>query len=93
MANYVARIELHNATYDDYEKLHAAAAHRGLLRTIVSDGGQKFQLPAGTYVAAGTGATLQQAYDAAEAAARETRKTFWVVVADWVSARWSLQAA
>jgi hypothetical protein len=93
MPNYVARIELHNATYEDYEKLHTAAERRGLLRTIASNNGQKFQLPTGTYVAENTKATLEQAYDAAEAAAKETRKSFWVVVADWASARWSLQAA
>ena len=93
MANYVARIELHNASHDDYETLHAAAQRRGLLRTIVASDGKKYQLPTGTYVVENTNATLQQVYDAAEAAATETRKKFWVVVADWSSARWSLQAA
>lgn len=93
MANYVARIELHNASYDDYETLHSAASRRGFSRTIASDNGGTYRLPTGTYVASGTNATLQQAYDAACAAARETRKAFWVVVADWASARFSLQAA
>ncbi len=93
MANYVARIELHNATYDDYETLHAAAARRGLFRTIVANDGKKYQLPTGTYIAENTAVTLEQAYSAAEAAATETRKRFWVVVADWASARFSLQAA
>lgn len=93
MANYVARIELHNATYDDYERLHVAAKNRGLLRTIVANDGTKYQLPTGTYVAENTQASLEQAYAAAEAAATETRKRFWVVVADWASARFSLRAA
>lgn len=93
MANYVARIELHGATYDDYERLHAAAARRGFLRTIVSGDGKRYQLPTGTYAVENTNATLVQAYDAAEAAAAETQKRFWVVVTDWASARWSLQAA
>jgi hypothetical protein len=93
MANYVARIELHNANYADYETLHAAASRRGFSRTIVADNGEKYQLPTGTYVAEGTNATLQQAYNAAEAAATETRRTFWVVVADWASAKFALQAA
>jgi hypothetical protein len=93
MANYVARIELHNATYDDYVRLHGAAARRGLLRTIVASDGKKYQLPTGTYIAENTSVSLEQAYAAAEAAATETRKRFWVVVADWASARFSLQAA
>jgi hypothetical protein len=88
MANYVARIELHSATYDDYETLHAAAQRRGFSRMIVSNDGKKYQLPTGTYVAANTNATLEQAYDAAQ-----TRKAFWAVVADWASARFSLQQA
>ena len=91
MANYVARIELHGATYNDYETLHAAAQRRGFSRTIVANDGRKYQLPTGTYVAENTNATLEQAYDAARAAAAETRKTFWTVVADWASARFSLQ--
>jgi hypothetical protein len=93
MANYVARIELHNANYDDYETLHAAANRRGFSRTISADHGGRYQLPTGTYVAEGTNATLQQAYDAARAAATGTRKAFWVVVADWASAKFALQAA
>ena len=93
MANYVARIELHNASYSDYETLHAAAQRRGLSRTIVSNDGTRYQLPTGTYVAENTNATLEQAYEAAQAAASETRKVFWTVVADWASARFSLQKA
>jgi hypothetical protein len=93
MANYVARIELHSATYDDYETLHAAAQRRGFSRTIVAHDGKKYQLPTGTYVAENTSATLEQAYEAARAAAAETRKAFWTVVADWASARFSLQQA
>lgn len=93
MANYVARIELHNATYDDYERLHVAAKKRGLLRTIVATDGIKYQLPTGTYVSENTSASLEQAYAAAEAAGTETRKTFWLVVVDWASARFSLRTA
>lgn len=93
MANYVARIELHSATYDDYETLHAAASRRGFTRVIVANDGVKYQLPTGTYVAEATTATLEQAYDAARAAATETRKAFWVVVADWASAKFALQQA
>ena len=93
MANYVARIELHNATYEDYERLHGAAARRWLLRTIAANDGKKYQLPTGTYIAENNSLTLEQAYAADEAAATETRKRFWVVVADWAAARFSLQAA
>lgn len=91
MANYLARVELHNAKYEDYETLHEAMRQRGFVRTIVANDGKKYQLPTGTYVAEKTTATLEQAYSAAQAAAKETGKSSWVIVVDWTSARFSLQ--
>jgi hypothetical protein len=91
MANHLARVELHNAKYEDYEKLHEAMRQRGFARTIVANDGKKYQLPTGTYVAENTNATLEKAYGAAEAAATDTGKTFWVIVVDWTAARFSLQ--
>ncbi len=91
MANYLARVELHNAKYEDYERLHETMRQRGFVRIIVANDGKKYQLPTGTYVAEKTNATLEQAYSAAQAAATETGKAFWVIVVDWTSARFSLQ--
>jgi hypothetical protein len=90
MANYLARVELHKATYEDYEALHEAMRQRGFVRTIVANDGKKYQLPTGTYVAEKTTATLEQAYSAAQAAAAETGKSSWVIVVDWTAARFSL---
>jgi hypothetical protein len=87
--NYLARVELHNANYQDYERLHASMQKRGFLRTIVGDNGKR-QLPTGTYLVQGSGVPLEGAYSAAEAAANETGKTFWVIVVDWDSARYRL---
>lgn len=91
MANYLARVELHDAKYEDYETLHEAMRKRGFVRTIVANDGKKYQLPTGTYVAEKTNATLEQAYNASTAAAAETGKTYWVIVVDWASARFALQ--
>lgn len=93
MANYLARVELHNANYQDYETLHQSMANRGFSRTIASDGGKRYKLPTGTYVAAGTNANLQAAYNAAVAAAQETGKQFWVIVVDWNVGRFLLDEA
>jgi protein-disulfide isomerase-like protein with CxxC motif len=90
MANYLARVELHNAKYEDYETLHEAMRKRGFGRIIVANDGKKYQLPTGTYVVEKTNATLEQAYSAAQAAATETGKSFWVIVVDWTAARFSL---
>ncbi len=89
MANYIARVELHKATYQDYEQLHANMAGRGYARTIVGDDGKTYQLPTGTYVARNATASLQVALDAAEEAATETGKAWSIIVADWSAARWN----
>jgi hypothetical protein len=91
MANFLARVELHNATYQDYEALHGAMKRRGYSRTVVSNDRKKYRLPTGTYVTESTNATLEQAYSAAVAAANDTRKSFWAIVVDWSSASFALE--
>ncbi len=88
MANFLARVELHAATYADYEVLHASMSRRGFLRRITADDGRNYQLPTGTYVVMNTTSTLQNALTAANTAASETRKQSWVFVAEWSSASW-----
>lgn len=83
MANYIARVELHKATYDDYEQLHSSMAARGYARTIGADDGNTYELPTGTYVALNSSATLQTAIDAAKNAAKETGKKYSIIVGNW----------
>jgi hypothetical protein len=45
MANYLARVELHKATYEDYEALHEAMSQRGFVRTIVANDGKNISYP------------------------------------------------
>jgi hypothetical protein len=87
--NYIARVELHTASYDDYEQLHVSMANRGYDRTITGGDGRTYQLPTGTYVARDVNATLQTAQDAAKAAAGETGRKYWVIVANWDQAQWA----
>ena len=89
MANYIARVELHKAGYDDYEKLHAEMQQRSFARTIVGSDNKTYQLPTGTYVARNTSMTLDAALNAAKAAANATGRTSWVIAADWSSASWN----
>jgi len=91
MTNYLARVELHKATSEDYETLHEAMRKRGFARFIVSNEKKKYRLPTGTYIAEGSSWTLQQAYDFAVAAAADTGKSSWVIVVDWQNARFSLE--
>ena len=90
MANYLARVELHKATSEDYETLHEAMRTRGFTRFIVSSTKKKYRLPTGTYVVEGSSSTLYQAYDFAVAAAADTGKSSWVIVVDWQTGRFSL---
>src|SRR5262249_19527043 len=81
MPSFTTRVELHNATYSDYETLHAAMARRGFLRLITSDDDDTYQLPTAEYDRVGD-FTAQQVLEAAKAAAAETRKSFGVLVTE-----------
>lgn len=88
MANYIARVELHSATWNDYETLHVNMQRRGYYRVIKGSDGQWYQLPLGTYVTSNSNTSLQNALNQATAAANETGRSSSVIVADWNSASW-----
>jgi hypothetical protein len=92
MANYIARVELHAANYQDYEQLHGNMAARGFDRTIVGNDGNTYQLPTGTYVARNVTDSLTVALNAARDAAEAAGRTSWVIVTDWAAALWYLKA-
>lgn len=89
MANYIARVELHLAGPEDYERLHFGMQQRGYLRQITGEDGAIYQLPTGTYFVTDSSAMLHVALSAAVEAAKETGKEAAVMVTDWHSARWS----
>ena len=88
MANFIARVELHSASYTDYENLHIYMQQYGYARTVRGDDGKTYQLPTGTYVSASATSSVAAALQGAVAAANATGKTSSVIVADWNSARW-----
>lgn len=88
MPNFAARVELHSATYNDYETLHVAMAQRGYARTIVGDDKATYQLPTATYVAVNSSAPLAQALNAAKAAADSTGRTSSIIVFEYIPAQW-----
>lgn len=87
MARFTVRVELHSASYSDYETLHAAMARRGLSRHITSDDGKTYQLPTDEYDKKGD-FTPQQVLDSSKAAAAETGKAFAVLVTQAESRTW-----
>ncbi|EOH0529492.1 TPA: hypothetical protein QH070_002487 [Klebsiella aerogenes] len=51
MASFTVRVELSNATADDYERLHEAMETRRYFREIQDAAGNWFYLPSAEYVA------------------------------------------
>lgn len=49
MSSFITRIELHSASYSDYENLHREMGKQGFSRTIKSDDGITWQLPTAEY--------------------------------------------
>jgi hypothetical protein len=87
MATYIARVELHSATKDDYEVLHGQMQLRGYARTIVGNDNVTYQLPTGTYVLGST-ISLQDALNRAGEAANATGRKNAIIVAEWSTASW-----
>jgi hypothetical protein len=87
MPAFTTRVELHNATYSDYETLHAAMQRRGFSRRITSDSGTTYHLPTAEYDCSGN-FTTQEVLNAAKAAASETKKRFSVLVTETVRRIW-----
>jgi hypothetical protein len=89
MANFIARVELHEASGDDYEQLHANMATKGYSRTIAGSDEKTYQLPTGTYVVRSTNVNQATALTAAQEAASATGRNYSIIVADWSEATWS----
>ena len=90
MTNYLARVELYEATEEgDYDKLHAAMEERGFLPQIKADDGILYWLPTGTYVIQDTDMTLTVAHDAAMAAAGQTGFEYSVIVVEFENTQWT----
>jgi hypothetical protein len=92
MAKFTVRVELHSASYSDYETLHAAMECRGFSRFITSDDGKTYHLPTAEYDRSGV-LTRQQVLESAKVAAAETGKSFEVLVTESDGRTWyGLQA-
>lgn len=81
MARFTTRVELHGASEDDYEELHAAMAKKGFVRYITTTSGEKLKLPTAEYNYDG-GASISEILNGAKAAAESTGQTFAVLVTE-----------
>jgi Endoribonuclease GhoS len=49
MPQYICRVELHDAVWSDYNKLHEAMKREGFSQTIAADDGAIYELPPAEY--------------------------------------------
>jgi len=87
MASFLVRVELHNATRDDYEALHLDMALRGFSREVIGSSGRTYQLPTAEYVI-DTEHEVQAVRALAAEAARTTGRKFGVVVVEYSRSAW-----
>ncbi len=87
MALFIVRVELHNASWLDYEGLHSAMTRSGFNRTITADNGDKYHLPTAEYTI-NSSLPRSTILASAKSAATVTGKGFAVVVTESVGTTW-----
>lgn len=75
MAYVIARVELHSASNEDYETLHAAMEAEGFQRIVLANDGIWYHLPTGTYVHHSVSSPADGSQRATRAAARTGRNS------------------
>ena len=92
MEHYIVRVELHGASYSDYENLHAHMKQAGFLQTIRGGNGIQYKLPTAEYYVFSS-ATLAVVKQAAKNASAATGKAFWLLATQAKAIDWELQPA
>jgi hypothetical protein len=88
MTSFNTRIELHDASYQDYLNLHSHMAQEGYTTTIVANDGITYHLPTAEYNLVAN-CKIAQALEKAQRAAQKTRKRFAAVVSEYTSCHWA----
>jgi hypothetical protein len=88
MSQYITRVELHDAVWSDYVKLHEAMKREGFSQTIVGDNGAIYELPPAEYNYIGQ-ETRGQVHDKAQRAARTVKPSFAILVTEASGIIWS----
>ncbi len=86
MARYTIRIELRDATWDDYEEMYKHLAAQGISDIIATDDG-RYKMPPAEYNYDGN-ATRAQVLDMAKAAAGKVVRSYAVLVTESNGRTW-----
>ncbi len=88
MAQFTVRVELHDAAWADYDRLHIAMERKGFSRLITAYDGRKYHLPLAEYDASGN-VTSTRVLEIAREAADSTGKQNAVLVTEASNRVWS----
>lgn len=89
MPKFTTRIELRQATQEDYEKLDAAMINEGFTKILISDDSGMFLLPQGEYNI-DQKAVIKEIFQLAEKAANSTGKKNWILTSETINRMWKL---
>lgn len=87
MGSFITRVELHDATYQNYVQLHEFMRQEGFTTTIQGNDGFDYHLPPAEYHLSAN-RTAQQVRELASHAADKTRKQSSVFTSEYSSAAW-----
>ncbi len=87
MAAFTVRIMLHEADWNDYEKLHSEMEKQGFDRTITSNDGVTYQLPDAEYDISGD-ISQSDVLAKAKTAANQTKMKYAVLVTQSAGRIW-----
>lgn len=87
MALFTIRVELHNASWDQYTELYKHLSALGITDTIVGDDGVRYRMSPAEYNFEGN-ATCVQVRDAVDAAAAKVVRSYAVFVTEAVRRTW-----
>lgn len=85
MSRFLTRVELHDASYQDYHNLHSAMEAHGFSRTITASDGQEYSLPTAQYSMVAN-LTIESVRAHAKTAADSTGREAEVIVTEGQSA-------
>jgi len=87
MSQFTTRVELHDAVWSDYTKLHQQMAARGFRQTVTAVNGAVYELPPAEYDYEGT-ATRAQVLEMAKEAAKSVKSSFAVITTESAGRTW-----
>jgi hypothetical protein len=87
VARFTIRIELHDASWDDYEDMYGHLEKQRIVDIIASEDGARYKLPPAEYYYEGN-VTRAQVLEMAKASASKVAKSFAVLVTESAGRSW-----